>query len=498
MRCAPARPVRRPASASWRDARGLQHRGHVALHAAEARPRPAPARVCRTPSGAVGLHVVADPGRDGVAQPEPLAPHEGVVEVEQDGVVGLGHARVAYRQSAQSPARNASTSAVPSITTSASGERDRRRGATSSKCTRTWSGQEPGELRVAVRILQPARPAVVAHAGTRRAARRGPGSWRRRAAGAPPRSRRRRRWPCRRGSCRRPRGSRARRPTRSPFAEWIVESTSQSSSSSGGPARSPVEDGGSSVSSARNRPRVSYAARQQLQLFEVAQPRAAARRSAARTPARGTRAAARAARRAACAVSSARQSAAAPTRSACTPLDGAPSGTADGLVEETGAAATAGRRRARRTPSSSISRARRGRPDAVGQLQHAEPAHLVERVLQHAQQRERVLHVRRLQELQPAVLHERDVAARQLHLQQVAVVRRAEQHRLLLQRRRPPRGAAARCRTRRRTARPRPGRCAASAAARRRASDHSVFVVALRRRARSPRSTPSRIGGVER
>ena len=78
--------------------------------------------------------------------------------------------------------------------------------------------------------------------------------------------------------------------------------------------------------------------------------------------------------------------------------------------------------------------ARRGGTDPFRQLQHAEPAHLVERVLQHAEQRERVLHVRGLQELQPAVLHERDVAPRQLHLEQVRVVRRAEQHGLLLQR----------------------------------------------------------------
>ena len=75
-----------------------------------------------------------------------------------------------------------------------------------------------------------------------------------------------------------------------------------------------------------------------------------------------------------------------------------------------------------------------GRPHPFRQLQHAEPAHLVERVLQHPQQRQRVLHVRGLQELQPAVLHERDVAPRQLHLEQVRVMRRAEQHGLLLER----------------------------------------------------------------
>ena len=45
-----------------------------------------------------------------------------------------------------------------------------------------------------------------------------------------------------------------------------------------------------------------------------------------------------------------------------------------------------------------------------------------------------VLDVRRLEELQPAELHERDVPPHQLHLQRPAVVRRAEEHRLRLQR----------------------------------------------------------------
>ena len=48
-----------------------------------------------------------------------------------------------------------------------------------------------------------------------------------------------------------------------------------------------------------------------------------------------------------------------------------------------------------------------------------------------------VLHVRGLEELQPAVLHERDVAAGQLELERVAVVAGAEQHGLVAQRRRP-------------------------------------------------------------
>ena len=51
-----------------------------------------------------------------------------------------------------------------------------------------------------------------------------------------------------------------------------------------------------------------------------------------------------------------------------------------------------------------------------------------------AQQRQQVLDVRGLQELQAAELHERDVAPRQLQLERGAVVRGAEQHRLPLQR----------------------------------------------------------------
>ena len=76
-----------------------------------------------------------------------------------------------------------------------------------------------------------------------------------------------------------------------------------------------------------------------------------------------------------------------------------------------------------------------GGADAVQQLQDAEPAHFVARVLQHAQDGQHVLDVRRLQELQSAVFDERNIAARQLQLQQVAVVARAKQDGLLAERR---------------------------------------------------------------
>src|SRR5262249_14742537 len=52
------------------------------------------------------------------------------------------------------------------------------------------------------------------------------------------------------------------------------------------------------------------------------------------------------------------------------------------------------------------------RPDAVEELQHPEPTHLVPRIFADPQHRERVLHVRALEELQAAILHERDVATR--------------------------------------------------------------------------------------
>ena len=77
--------------------------------------------------------------------------------------------------------------------------------------------------------------------------------------------------------------------------------------------------------------------------------------------------------------------------------------------------------------------ARGRRSHAVGQLQDTEPADLVVRVLEHAEQRERVLHVRGLHELQTAVLHERDVAAGEFDFEQIAVMPGAEEHRLFLQ-----------------------------------------------------------------
>ena len=60
----------------------------------------------------------------------------------------------------------------------------------------------------------------------------------------------------------------------------------------------------------------------------------------------------------------------------------------------------------------------------------AQPGHHVARVLGQPQEGHQVLDVGRLDELQPAVLVEGDVAPRQLGFEQHAVVRGAEQDRL--------------------------------------------------------------------
>ena len=72
--------------------------------------------------------------------------------------------------------------------------------------------------------------------------------------------------------------------------------------------------------------------------------------------------------------------------------------------------------------------ARAHRPDALDQLQHAEPRDVVGAVVDQAQRRHEVLDVRGLEVAQAAVLVERDPAAGELELQQVGVVRRARQH----------------------------------------------------------------------
>eukprot|EP01136_Pigoraptor_vietnamica_P042676 Opistho-1_new@17125 len=77
--------------------------------------------------------------------------------------------------------------------------------------------------------------------------------------------------------------------------------------------------------------------------------------------------------------------------------------------------------------------ARGARPDPGQQLQHAEAGHPVARIVDEAQQRQHVLDVGAVEELQPAIFDERDVAPGQLDLEFGRMRGGAEQHRLLLQ-----------------------------------------------------------------
>ena len=110
--------------------------------------------------------------------------------------------------------------------------------------------------------------------------------------------------------------------------------------------------------------------------------------------------------------------------------------------------------------------ARVDRSDAIEQLQQRNHASSSRRVVGQPEQGDEVLDVRGLQEAQPAVLHVRDVAAGELELEQVGVVRGAHQHGLLAQRDALARGRRARARRPRRPARPRRGSARAAGARR--------------------------------
>ncbi len=86
-------------------------------------------------------------------------------------------------------------------------------------------------------------------------------------------------------------------------------------------------------------------------------------------------------------------------------------------------------------PPRAAASARRAVPGPIPgmQLQQTEGRDAVARVLGPAQDREQVLDVRQLEELEPAELDVGDVAAAQLDLELAAVVGGAEQHRLLAQ-----------------------------------------------------------------
>ena len=77
---------------------------------------------------------------------------------------------------------------------------------------------------------------------------------------------------------------------------------------------------------------------------------------------------------------------------------------------------------------------RRCGPDAGQQLHDTETGDPITRIFREAQQRQHILDMRGFEKFQTAEFHERDVAAGQLHFERAAVMRCAEQHRLLLQR----------------------------------------------------------------
>ncbi len=74
------------------------------------------------------------------------------------------------------------------------------------------------------------------------------------------------------------------------------------------------------------------------------------------------------------------------------------------------------------------------RAEAGQQLQHPKARHRIARIVRPAQHRHHVLDVRRLQELEAAVFHVRNVALGEFHLEHIAVMRAAEQDGMALQR----------------------------------------------------------------
>ena len=119
-------------------------------------------------------------------------------------------------------------------------------------------------------------------------------------------------------------------------------------------------------------------------------------------------------------------------------------GAAEQRVEQRGEILPLGARARRRVGHQHRGRIGRGEPvenaraprrsDAGHKLRHAKARDAVARVLGKAQRGEHVLHVRGFEELQPAELHERNVAAGQLEFERVGMMRGAEQHRLRFQR----------------------------------------------------------------
>src|ERR1700760_4100911 len=77
---------------------------------------------------------------------------------------------------------------------------------------------------------------------------------------------------------------------------------------------------------------------------------------------------------------------------------------------------------------------RRGRPAPGEKVHQAEASDLIAWVLGETQDRDQVLHVCAVKELEPAKLHEWDIAAGELEFQRSAMAGSAEEHGLLLQR----------------------------------------------------------------
>src|ERR1043166_4150108 len=67
------------------------------------------------------------------------------------------------------------------------------------------------------------------------------------------------------------------------------------------------------------------------------------------------------------------------------------------------------------------------------QLQHPKPRQIIPGILGPPQNAEHVFDVRRLQKLEPAIFHERDIVTTELDLEQIGVMRGAHEHRLAAQ-----------------------------------------------------------------
>src|SRR5262249_32700199 len=87
-----------------------------------------------------------------------------------------------------------------------------------------------------------------------------------------------------------------------------------------------------------------------------------------------------------------------------------------------------------RSPTPSQTRPAGARANSGQELGNTKPRNLITQVLRPTQEREDILDMRRFEELQAAVLYERNIASGQFDLERAAVVRGAEQHRLLFQR----------------------------------------------------------------